>query len=171
MNSIENNPGQNHVDILRHLNVGETITLNGHECRVQKIESGSELGNQFGLHINRDVPVYILESETVDVQGGYQPEADVVVIYTHNIDPTTLEHELIHAVEFKYEPTPSLLALYEKAKIAITESSFDDVGFITFNFMKNIHEFIADGKTKLKKILKKEGLWEDFQKETAYIFS
>ena len=172
MESIEYRPETTPSLVLRNLRVGESIILNGAEHSVERIESGSEIGKQFGLQINRDVPVYYLSGMSADGQGqgGYQPDADVVVIYENNIDPTTLEHELIHAVEFKYQPTAGLLALYQKAKNIITEQSFHEDGIYNFNFMKNIHEFLADGRTKLKPILIKEGLYNEFEKETAYIF-
>jgi hypothetical protein len=43
---------------------------------------------------------------------------------------------------------------------------------VTFNFKKNIHEFIADGYSKLPFIdaLKKEWMYENFMNETKYIF-
>jgi hypothetical protein len=154
---------------LRELVVGDKFMMNGSEFEVLEIGDGAELGAQFDLKIDRHVPVYYLKGYSAKAQGGYQPEADVVVMFENNTDPTTLEHELRHAVEWKFEPTPGLLALYEKAKVAITEDSFDG-NFFTFNFMKNIHEFLADGGTKLKSALQKEGLYEDFQRKTAYIF-
>ncbi len=159
------------VQALKGLNVGEKFIMFDIEYEVEKIEDGSQVGTTFGLKIDRYVPIYYLKGRSFrKSQGGYQADADVVVMFENNTDPTTLEHELTHAVEYKIDPTPQLLDLYEKAKQVITEESFDD-NFVTFNFMKNIHEFIADGRTKLKPALQKEGLYEDFQKETAYIFN
>ncbi len=158
-----------HPEDLRELSIGERFIMNNSEYEVDKIDDASEVGANFGLKIERYVPIYYLKGMSSQAQGGYHPKADVVVIFENNTDATTLEHELTHAVEYKFEPTPSLLALYEKAKQTITEESFDG-NFFTFNFMKNIHEFIADGRTKLKPALQKEGLYEDFQKETSYIF-
>ncbi len=158
------------IETLRNLNVGEKFLMNGNEYSVEKIEKAAEVGLQFGLRIDRDVPIYYLKGTSPKAQGGYQLQADVVVLFENNTDLTTLEHELIHVVEYKVEPTPGLLALWDKAKQVITEESFDG-DFFTFNFMKNIHEFIADGKTKLSAALKKEGLYEEFKRETAYIFN
>lgn len=169
-NNTEQLPKIVTIETFRDLNVGEKFLMNEKEYSVERIEKAGELGLKFGLKIDRDVPVYYLKGTSSKAQGGYQPVADVVVIFENNTDSTTLEHELIHAVEYKIEPTPGLLALWDKAKQVITEQSFDG-HFFTFNFKKNIHEFIADGRTKLAPALKKEGLYEDFQRETAYIFN
>jgi hypothetical protein len=92
-------------------------------------------------------------------------------MFENNTDETTLEHELVHVVEYKIPATPQLISLWKKAKEVINESSFSG-GFFAFNFMRNIHEFIAEGKTRPAFIeaLKKEGLYEEFLKETNYIF-
>jgi hypothetical protein len=94
----------------------------------------------------------------------------MIVIFENNTDPGTLEHELVHAVEYKFESTPALLELFEKAKEVIDEGTImTDTGFVDWNFTKNIHEFIAEGRTKLVPALKEKGLYEDFLRETAYI--
>jgi len=68
----------------------------------------------------------------------------MIILYEH-ADDATLKHELIHSIEYKEEKTESLCALYEQVRTTINEDSFSGSnGFITFNFAKNIHEFIAD---------------------------
>lgn len=168
--SSESSQPKSVYEILHSLREGETFVIGDREYTISKVEDGSELGKQFGLNLERNVPVYHLKGLSSNLQGGYHPEADIIVIFENNTDLSTLEHELIHAVELRFEPTPGLLALYERAKHVITEKSFDG-DLLSFNFMKNIHEFIADGRTKLKPVLQKEGLWEDFQTETAYMFT
>ena len=153
---------------VRNLSAGDTLSIGGVEYPVERVEAASEVAVNFGLKINRYVPIYYLIGQGT-AQGGYHPEADIVVMYENNTDPTTLEHELIHAVEYKFEPTQALLELFAEAKEVIDEDAFDD-GFFNFNFVKNIHEFIAEGKTKLAPALKKVGLLENFTRETAYIF-
>lgn len=159
---------------MENINVSsnEVLNINGIEHEVIRVEKASELGKNFGLKISREVPVYFLKGiPERSMQGGYHPEGDFIVIFEeNNTDRDTLEHELVHAIEYHVEPTQELLSLYEKAKQIITEESFEG-NLISFNFMKNIHEFIADGKTKLKPVLEKEGLLEDFERETAYIFN
>jgi hypothetical protein len=56
-------------------------------------------------------------------------------------------------------------------KIDINEDSFEN-WVVSFNFQKNIHEFIADGYSKEVFInaLKKENLYAEFLDKTAYIF-
>jgi hypothetical protein len=153
--------------------VGHTFTIEGDDTNyiVEKVEMASEVGQQFGLKINREVPIYWVKGVSPGKQGGYHPETDAVYIFENNTDETTLEHELVHVVEYRVEPTPQLISLYERAKKIITEDSFSG-GVFAFIFMRNVHEFIAEGKTRPEFIaaLKKEGLYEEFVKETNYIF-
>src|SRR5680860_81550 len=151
--------------------VGHTFTIEGEDTAytVEKVEMASEVGQRFGLKINREVPVYWVKGMSPGRQGGYHPETDAVYMFENNTDDTTLEHELVHVVEYYIPPTPELISLWEKAKEVITESSFSG-GFFPFNFMRNTHEFIVEGKTRPEFIdaLKKEGLYEEFLKETNY---
>ena len=61
--------------------------------------------------------------------------------------------------------------IYILVKLKVSEESFDEE-IVSFNFKKNIHEFIADGYSKQYFInaLKKEWLYEIFLKKTKYIF-
>lgn len=164
-------PSETPLELDRNLQPGEILRIGDTEYSIERVEDGAKLAATFSLVINRHVPVYYLDGySSFGAQGGYHPEADLVVIFKNMTDETTLEHELVHAVEYHTEPTEGLLALYEKAKQKITEESFAESGFFDFNFMKNIHEFLASGRTSLAPILKKEGLYEDFVRETAYIF-
>ena len=74
-----------------------------------------------------------------------------------NADEITLKHEIIHSIEYNKSIPNELYDFYEIVKNKISEESFDD-GIVSFNFMKNIHEFIADGYSKQPFInaLKKE---------------
>src|SRR5690606_6574199 len=130
-----------------------------------------EVGQQFGLKIDREVPIYWVKGMSHGRQGGYHPQTDAVYIFENNTDETTLEHELIHVIEYHIPPTQQLISLWKKAKETITESSFSG-NFYPFNFVRDIHEFIAEGKTRPEFIaaLKKEGLYEEFLKHTNYIF-
>lgn len=158
-------------EFVRNLNQGDVFHINGVDHVVEKIESGTELAEQFDLRIDRDIPVFHLKGFG-RAQGGYHPEADIIVMFENNTDPGTLEHELVHAVEYKFDPTPALLELFEKAKELIDEDAIrTENGSVNWNFTKNIHEFIAEGKTKLVPALKDKELYDDFVRETAYIFS
>jgi hypothetical protein len=56
-------------------------------------------------------------------------------------------------------------------KVDITEDSFEGWA-VSFNFQKNIHEFIADGYSKeiFINALKKENLYAEFLDKTEYLF-
>jgi hypothetical protein len=74
-----------------------------------------------------------------------------------NADEITLKHEIIHSIEYN-KPVPNKLQkFYELVKNKVSEKSFDGE-IASFNFMKDIHEFIADGYSKQPFInaLKKE---------------
>ena len=159
---------ESNLESVRHLKEGEQLSIAGVEHTIEKVEDAAEVAAKFNLKLDRDIPIYYLKGMSASAQGGYHPKADIIVVFENNTDPTTLEHELVHAVEYKFEPTPALLALFEKAKEVIEEGDFENL--VNFNFTRNIHEFIAEGKTKLAPILKKKGLYEDFERETAYIF-
>lgn len=122
------------------------------------------------LKIERHIPVYDLGGVSAQRRGGYHPEHDCVFVF-RNTDTETLRHELTHVVEYHQMKTPELLALHERVRRVLTEDSFEE-GTVSFNFMKDIHECIADGCTKpvLIAALKKEGLYDDFLRVTAYLF-
>ena len=88
-----------------------------------------------------------------------------------NADDITLKHEIIHSLELNKKISDELCEFYEKVKSTITEDSFVN-SFVSFNFKKNIHEFIADGYSKQPFIdaLKKENLYDEFIEKTKYIF-
>jgi hypothetical protein len=155
------------------LSVGDPVTFTGEkrEYIVEKVEMASEVGKRFNLHIPRQIPVYFLKGMRPGSQGAYHPESDSIFIFENNTDEDTLEHELVHAIEWAKEKTPDLLALFEKVKSTISESSFPGEWF-DFRFKKNVHEFIVAGSTSKVFIeaLQKEGLYDDFIRETRYIF-
>ncbi|MBP7966837.1 hypothetical protein KAZ66_01055 [Candidatus Woesebacteria bacterium] len=155
------------------LSAGHTFTITGENTsyKIEKVEMASDVAKQFGLKINRVVPIYWVKGMSPGRQGGYHPKTDSVFMFENNTDETTLEHELVHAIEFHTPATPELISLWEKAKEVISESSFSG-NFVTFNFVRNVHEFIAEGKTRPAFIdaLKKENLYDEFLEQTDYIF-
>ena len=153
------------------LKVWETPLIVERRYRITQITLASEVGKEFGMHIKRMVPVYYLDGTSGTSRGAYHPGKDIVLVFT-NTDEETLQHELTHVIEYHEEKTPELLDIYRRALDRITEGSFTN-GFVSLNFRKNIHEFIADGRTKpaLIEALKKEGLYDDFIKASAYLFS
>ena len=94
-----------------------------------------------------------------------------ITIQDDNTDEITLKHEIIHSIEYNKPIPDTLFRFYDLVKNKISEKSFDGE-VASFNFMKNIHEFIADGYSKQPFInaLKNEWLYEKFLKETEYIF-
>ncbi len=152
------------------LRVGDSVQIGESAYEITKVTSATDLGGELGIRIARPVPVYYLNGVSAQSRGAYHPERDIVLVFA-NTDEETLRHELTHVVEYFQEKTSELLDLYERAKRLITEDSFEE-GFASFNFIKNIHEFIADGRTKpaLIAALKKEGLYENFLDATEYLF-
>lgn len=152
------------------LGVGDLIHIGEKAYEIAKIEPASEVGERYGMHIAQSTFVYFVNGVSAQSRGAYHPEQNIVLVF-ENTDEETLKHELTHVVEYYQEKSPELLELYEEVKRRITEHSFEGE-FSSFNFMKNIHEFIADGRTKPAFIaaLKKEGLYDEFSRVTAYLF-
>jgi hypothetical protein len=157
-------------EIKQFLSEGESMKINDTGFRILEVRPASDVAEEFGLSIRRQVPVYYLEGVSPGREGAYHPELDCILIFA-NAREDTLRHELIHAIEFPQEKRPGLLALYERARRLLSEDSFTEGG-TSFNFRKNISEFIADGYTKdiFMQALKKEDPYEDFLRETAYLF-
>ena len=152
------------------VHAGENIVIGEQKFVVEKVSDGRKLAEEFGLTLSRYVPVYYLDGISPRREGAYHPKLDCILVFK-NTEKDILKHEIIHAIEFPQEKSPGLLSLYERAKAIINEDSFSG-NLVSFNFRKNISEFIADGYTKSALIdaLKKEGLYEEFLKETAYLF-
>ncbi len=104
----------------------------------------------------------------MDANIGHR--GDYIAMFTLSRDDN-LRHKLIHSVELSYEPTQELLDFYKKVKDTVSESSFTEADGETYNFSKNIHEFIVDGynHTWFISALKKEGLYGDFIRLTEYM--
>ena len=92
-------------------------------------------------------------------KGGYDTVNNIIIL-SKDSDKETIYHELIHSVEYNLDKS-ELNPLYEKVKDSITEDSFN--GFVSWNFKKNISEFVADALSKkaFRNALKKEGLLEE----------
>lgn len=164
MENLENNK-------IQKFEIGQKIKIeDGLEYEIEEIKDSVDLGNQFGVPIKRNFKILFLDGNGQKRKGAYSPELDVVLLFK-NTDEQTIKHELIHGIEYQKEKSPELVDFYEKAKDLINEDSFSG-DFVSFNFRKNISEFIADGYTKEPFIsaLKKEGLYEDFLEKTKYLF-
>lgn len=124
---------------------------------------------RFGLNIKRNIPVYFLQWRSSQRKGGYDHENDIIILF-ENVGDYVLKHELVHSIEMKQSISEELNSFYEKSKKVITEDSFSD-GYFTFNFMKHIHEFIADGYSNDSFInaMKKENLYDEFLEKTQYL--
>ncbi|MBX4187222.1 MAG: hypothetical protein KW802_03145 [Candidatus Doudnabacteria bacterium] len=150
---------------------GDKVRIGDKEFEIESVETAAELGEKYGLKINRDIPVYHVKGTSPGRQGAYHPETDSVWLFENMTDEDTIKHELVHVVEYNKEKSPELIKFYERAKSKISEDSFES-NLVTFNFNKNIHEFIADGHAKKAFIeaLKKEGLYEEFLQLTGDLF-
>ena len=147
-----------------------TFLIDWIEYKVKKISDSVKEGKEFWLDIKIPVTIYFLDWYGWLKQWAYRPEKNVIFMFD-NADEITLKHEIIHSLEFNKPIPDELNEFYEFVKSRISEDSFDG-GMVSFNFNKNIHEFIADGYSKEPFInaLIKEWLYEEFLEKTKYIF-
>lgn len=137
---------------------------------VKDVWSSKVVAKELWLQIKNNIPIYYIEGSWWLRMWSYDSKRNIIFIFD-NADEITLRHEIIHSLEFN-KPIPNeLYKFYELVKNTISEESFDG-NAVTFNFKKNIHEFIADGYSKLPFInaLKKEWMYDNFLERTKYIF-
>ena len=138
---------------------GDTLTIDEKIYSIVEKISSKELAKRNGLTISSNIPVYIVSEFLGSRKGGYDTVNNIIIL-SKDSDKETIYHELIHSVEYNLDKS-ELNPLYEKVKDSITEESFD--GFVSWNFRKNISEFVADALSKkaFRNALKKEGLLEE----------
>jgi len=156
--------------------IGQVVVIENREYRITDIKQSREFAKKFNLPIHLNVPIIYLEGESPDRKGGYHKRLKIILmqnnaIFSDSQHDSVLKHEIVHSIENDQTKSEDLEAVYEKAKEVITEDSFDGY-FITFNFNKNISEFIADGYVNEPFIqaLRNENLYEEFLKSTKYLF-
>ena len=148
----------------------EAFTINWIKYKIKKVSNSAKEGKKLWLNIKNPIPIYFVEWSWIFMQWAYHKKRNIIFMFD-NADAITLKHEIIHSLEFN-KPIPNeLYEFYELAKSKISEESFDDMA-VSFNFKKDIHEFIADwySKTPFIVALKKEWLYEEFLQKTKYIF-
>lgn len=140
------------------------------EYKTKRIWNSVEEGKKLWLNIKIPVTIYFLDWHWWSRQWAYRTGKNVIFIFD-NADKITLKHEIIHSLELNKPIPDELNEFYEFVKSRISEDSFDG-GMVSFNFNKNIHEFIADGYSKEPFInaLRNEKLYEEFLEKTKYIF-
>ena len=140
------------------------------ECKVRRISDSIKEGKNLWIDIKTPIPIFYIEWSWWLRKWSYVKEKNIILMFD-NADGETLKHEIIHSIEYNKPIPEELTKLYDLAKLKITEESFDGK-IMNFNFKKNIHEFIADGYSKVSFInaLKKELLYNDFLEKTKYIF-
>ena len=138
---------------------GDTLTIDEKIYSIVEKISSKELAKRNGLTISSNIPVYIVSEFLGARKGGYDTVNNIIIL-SKDSDKETIHHELIHSVEYNLDKS-ELNPLYEKVKDSITEDSFN--GFVSWNFKKNISEFVADALSKkvFRNALKKEGLLEE----------
>jgi len=146
------------------------ISIDWIRYKTKKISNSIEEGKNLWLNIKTPVPIYYIKWSWWLRKWAYVKEKGIIFMFD-NTDEITLKHEIIHSIEYNKPIPDTLFRFYDLVKNKISEESFDGE-VASFNFMKNIHEFIADGYSKQPFInaLKKEWLYEKFLKETEYIF-
>lgn len=144
---------------------GEKITLT-----ILRVGSSLQESDRLGIAVPIDIPIYYLDKDLPFMDAGIGHGGDHIVMFPSS-DDQNLRHELIHSVELSHAPTPELLDLYEKVKQSVTEGSFRDADGETYNFLKDIHEFIVDGYNHAWFIsaIKREGLYDEFLRVTKYM--
>ena len=137
---------------------------------ILRVGSSFEEAIRLGIEVLRDIPIYYLDKNLPFMDAGIGHGGDRIVMFPIS-DDQNLRHELIHSVELSHAPTPELLDLYERVKLAISGSSFSEADGETYNFLKDIHEFIVDGYNHAWFIsaLKREGLYKEFLEATKYM--
>lgn len=147
-----------------------TFSIDWIKYKTKKIWNSVEEGKKLWLNIKTPVTICYLDWNWWLIQWAYYDKKNIIFMFD-NADRITLKHEIIHSLEFNKPVPDELYEFYEIVKNSVTEESFDG-GMVSFNFMKNIHEFIADGYSKKPFIsaLKKEWLYEEFLEKTKYIF-
>jgi len=146
------------------------ILFNWIRYNVKDVWSSKVVAKELWLQIKNDIPIYYIEGTWWLRKWSYDSKRNIIFIFD-NADETTLRHEIIHSLEFN-KPIPNeLYKFYELIKNTISEESFDG-NAVSFNFKKNIHEFIADWYSKQLFInaLKKEWIYDNFLERTRYIF-
>lgn len=138
--------------------------------RIKEKSDSKKEGQKLWLEIKSPIPIYFFEWTWWLRQWCYVKKLNMIFMFD-NADDITLKHEIIHSLEINKDIPGELCEFYEKVKSTITEDSFVD-SFVSFNFCKDIHEFIADGYSKQPFInaLKKENLYDEFIEKTKYIF-
>ena len=147
-----------------------TFLIDWVEYKTKSISNSIEEGKKLWLNIKIPVTIYFLDWHWWLRQWAYHTDKNVIFMFD-NAGEITLKHEIIHSLELNKPIPDELNEFYESAKNIISEKSFDG-SMVSFNFKKNIHEFIADGYSKWPFIdaLKKEWLYDEFIEKTKYIF-
>ena len=147
-----------------------TFLIDWVEYKTKRISNSVEEGEKLWLNIKIPVTIYFLDWYGWLRKWAYRTGKNVIFMFD-NADEITLKHEIIHSLELNKPIPDELYEFYESVKNIISEKSFDGSA-VTFNFKKDIHEFIADGYSKWPFIdaLKKEWLYEEFLEKTKYIF-
>ncbi len=140
------------------------------EHKVDWISDSVKEGKRLWIKVKNSVPIYWIEWNWWYRKWSYDIRRNVIYIFD-NADDETLKHEIIHSIEFNKIISWELNKFYDIVKQKVTEESFD-AGVVSFNFKKNIHEFIADWYSKkiFENALKKEWIYDEFLVKTAYIF-
>lgn len=149
--------------------VGGEVFIDDKSYTIKEKMSSKREAEKFGIRTEIDLPILSLDGVS-NRQAAYHHELGVIFIFNNTL-PYSIHHEIIHSIEYSQEITEPLQAVYEKALDKINEDSFGS--FKSFNFRKNIHEFIADGYSKEPFIdaLKKEGLYDEFIESSKYLLS
>ena len=136
---------------------------------ILSVLSAQDLAITFGINLQRNIPVYVLKAPLGRSNGAYSLEHDAVFFYPHTTE-IVKKHELVHAVERPQMPTEDLKSFFTTVKAMYLEGLEMDGGVLN-NFVRDIHEFIAEGYTNpvVNNELTEKGLYDQFLKCTEYL--
>lgn len=142
------------------LKQSDTIQIGDKILTISEVTNSRDLAEKYNISTLRNVPVIFVNESIGNRLGGYDKSKDVIIL-PKSADAKVVKHEIIHSEEYLRDNS-DLVDLYNKVKSIITEDSFED-SVVSFNFNKDIHEFIADAKSSdiFRKALKKEGLLQE----------
>ena len=152
---------------------GEIIPINKREEAVVFLENSQFLNVlKIDPSVLRDVPVLFVDQRFKTSRGGYSPDHHIILMPVntgHNSveEKRIIEHEIMHALLVRFINSHDISKIdfqemYDHLKEVVTEDDMTLNGLTSFNFIKNIHEFIADAITlpNMIQALKNHGLYE-----------
>ena len=153
---------------------GEIVPINRREKAASFLENTQFLNVlEIDPIVLENVPVLFVDQRFKTSRGGYSPDHHIILMplnTDHNPvkEQQIIEHEIMHALLVRFINSHDISKLefqemYNYLKESVTEDDVTLDGLTSFNFIKNVHEFIADAITlpNMIQALKNHGLYEE----------